>query len=270
MSGSEWFWWGGVFSASLIGSMHCVGMCGPLALLAADPQRMRRGWDAIAVYHGARIAVYGVLGAMVGLLGASLQWSGQWFGLQRLGAQLAGATMLLIGLAALARLAGGQSHQVLLPSYLQQWLAKAHAATKALPRKRRAAAVGALTGLLPCGWFYAFLLAAASTSSAWQGAWVMILFGMGAVPALSATVLGAQWITGRWRQAIPWVSALLVTFIGLDTLGRRAIADLGSLRPPDAVAVPVEGGEWMRIIETIDSENLPCCRPDGAENRGDR
>ncbi|MFN9562789.1 MAG: sulfite exporter TauE/SafE family protein [Pirellulaceae bacterium] len=270
MSGSDWFWWCGVFSASLIGSMHCVGMCGPLAVLAADPMRTRRGWDAIAVYHGARIAVYGLLGAVVGLLGASLQWSGQWFGLQRLGAQLAGATMLLIGLASLARLAGGQSHQVLLPSFLQSWLAKAHAATKALPRKRRAAAVGALTGLLPCGWLYAFLLAAASTSSAWQGAWVMMLFGLGAVPALSATVLGAQWITGRWRRAIPWVSALLVTFIGLDTLGRRAIADLGSLHSTNAVAAPLEGRELIRAIEKIDSENLPCCQPDGAANQVDR
>jgi sulfite exporter TauE/SafE len=207
---------------------------------------------------------------MVGLLGASLQWSGQWFGLQRLGAQLAGATMLLIGLAALARLAAGQGHRVLLPPIVQRWLARAHAATRALPRRRRAAAVGALTGLLPCGWLYAFLLAAASTSSAWQGAWVMILFGLGAVPALSATVLGTHWITGRWRPAIPWVSALLVTFIGLDTLGRRAIADLRSLHPTDAVAAPLEGRELIRVIEKIDSENLPCCQPNGVANRGDR
>jgi hypothetical protein len=66
------------------------------------------------------------------------------------------------------------------------------------------------------------------------------------------------------------VSALLVTFIGLDTLGRRAIADLGSLHPTDAVAAPLEGRELMRVIEKIDSENLPCCQPDGAAHRGDR
>jgi hypothetical protein len=98
----------------------------------------------------------------------------------------------------------------------------------------------------------------------------MMLFGLGAVPALSATVLGAQWITGRWRRAIPWVSALLVTFIGLDTLGRRAIADLGSLHSTNAVAAPLEGRELIRAIEKIDSENLPCCQPDGAANQVDR
>jgi hypothetical protein len=98
----------------------------------------------------------------------------------------------------------------------------------------------------------------------------MILFGLGAVPALSATVLGTHWITGRWRPAIPWVSALLVTFIGLDTLGRRAIADLRSLHPTDAVAAPLEGRELIRVIEKIDSENLPCCQPNGVANRGDR
>ncbi len=102
-----------VFLASLIGSVHCVGMCGPLAILAGSTHgTSQRRWGTIVAYHGGRVLSYGLAGAVVGGMGAGIEWTGDWVGAQQLAAKLAGGSMLVIGLLSLVRLMGGTSHSV--------------------------------------------------------------------------------------------------------------------------------------------------------------
>ena len=86
-----------VLAASVLGSLHCVGMCGGLIgfyASGATGQR-QRPWLAHGAYHLTRLAAYSTLGAVAGQLGAGLDLAGRGLGLAQLGALLAGAVMLV-------------------------------------------------------------------------------------------------------------------------------------------------------------------------------
>jgi uncharacterized protein len=194
------------------------------------------------------------LGLIAGVIGIGLQNTGALVGIQRAAARLAGGTMLIVGLVSLLHLLGGQQHRVLLPKRLQTWMHQGHLWARKQPPMKRAAVVGVLTSLLPCGWLYAFLLAAAATASAWQGALVMATFALGAVPALAVVSLGTDTIFKRFGKAIPILSAVLVTAIGAYTLTRRASLDVVAQGPSKA-GLPVEL-QIRQAAETVP----PCCQ----------
>ncbi len=94
-----------VFLASLIGSVHCVGMCGPLAILAGSTHgTSQRRWGTIVAYHGGRVVSYGLAGAVVVGDGGWDRVDWRLVGAQQLAAKLAGGSMLVIGLLSLVRL----------------------------------------------------------------------------------------------------------------------------------------------------------------------
>lgn len=251
-----------VFIASFCGSLHCVGMCGPLAVLAASRADGRSPrLSSVFAYHGSRTLAYSIAGLIVGLFGAGLQQTGSWLGAQRLAAQLAGGSMLVIGLLSLVRLMSGTPHALFLPKALQRKLAAGHAWARAQRPLVKASAVGFLTAVLPCGWLYAFLIVAAGTADPISGAAVMTVFSLGALPALSVTAIGTSWIAERFRPAIPWASALLVTAIGMVTLVSRSQIDLSGMQP---ISVATEPASLVSHVEKINAEPLPCCEATGA------
>lgn len=281
-----------VFIASLFGSLHCVGMCGPLAMLASSsvsPRGRQRAVyvPAVVTYHGSRIIAYGLLGAIAGLLGAGIQETGTLLGLQRLAARLAGGSMLVIGLLSITRLAGGTAHSALLPVWLQKRLSTGHQWARQQSPLVRAAAVGMLTAILPCGWLFAFVIVAAGTASPLDGATVMATFALGSVPALAGLAMSMTLLVGRFRRAIPWCSALLVTFVGAMTLLERSQVNLEPMMarnapaPTDTLnnsARPIEAqvhngpqfgsSGYVALIEQVDQveqKKLPCC--EAAEKR---
>ncbi len=252
-----------VFFASVLGSMHCVGMCGPLAILASSSKASGlRRLHGLLAYHGGRIVAYSVLGWMVGAIGMGVHQTGNWMGLQRLATQLAGGSMLVIGLLSIVRLVGGAQQHIWLPKKLQSTLAQGHAWARQQPPLRRAASVGMLTAILPCGWLYAFLLVAAGTANPLQGSLVMAVFGLGSVPALVGFVSGAQVLAGRFRRAIPWCSAILVTLVGFSTLAFRSHVDLSQMS--DRASNTSQ--HLIDHVLAMDPEELPCCDP---KARGD-
>ncbi|MCC6510999.1 MAG: sulfite exporter TauE/SafE family protein [Pirellulaceae bacterium] len=242
---------GTVFVASLFGSLHCVGMCGPLALLASSsvsPQhRHQRSVHvgAVVAYHGSRIVAYALAGAIVGLLGAGIQHTGSWLGLQRLAASLAGGSMLVIGLLGIVRLASGTAHAALLPKWLQRRLASGHAWARRQPPLARAASIGLLTAILPCGWLFAFLIVAAGTARPLEGALVMAVFALGAIPALAGMALSMTLLIGRFRTIVPWCSAVLVTIVGAVTLLERSQIDLEPMMTAAAANSSTSGSSQL-------------------------
>lgn len=251
-----------VFVASLFGSMHCVGMCGPLAVLASSRgvasgrSRARSQLAAVAAYHGSRVIAYAAAGCVAGALGAGVQHTGAFLGMQRLAAQLAGGSMLVIGLLGLVRLASGASHAAMLPRWLQKRLGQAHVWARRQPPLRRAATIGMLTAILPCGWLFAFLIVAAGTAEPVTAALVMATFALGAVPALTVTALSVTMLAGRFRRAVPWCSAVLITAVGAATLLHRSQIHLESMHQSIANHSPTT---LVSKVDAIDHNNLPCC-----------
>ncbi|HKO90750.1 MAG TPA: sulfite exporter TauE/SafE family protein, partial [Polyangiaceae bacterium] len=88
-----------IVAASLLGSLHCVGMCGGLIGFYASgaAAERQRPWLAHAAYHLTRLAAYAALGALAGQFGAALDLAGQGWGLGHFGALLAGGVMLVWG-----------------------------------------------------------------------------------------------------------------------------------------------------------------------------
>lgn len=261
-----------VFIASLFGSLHCVGMCGPLAMLASSSVHPRHRQQrsvhvpAVVAYHLSRVLSYALMGAMAGLLGAGIQETGSLLGLQRLAARLAGGSMLVIGLLGIVRLASGTSHAALLPKWLQKRLAAGHAWARTQSPLLRASAIGLLTAILPCGWLFAFVIVAAGTAQPLTGALVMAVFALGSVPALAGMALSMTLLVGRFRRAIPWCSAVLVTFVGAVTLLERSQVKLEPLMAQgvqnereDGLGRPSYVGLTSEV-EAIDHKVLPCCQ----------
>lgn len=257
-----------VFVASLLGSMHCVGMCGPLAVMAGgvDTQGRSRSWISWVAYHFGRLVAYSLLGAIAGWLGATLQETGSYLGWQQTATKIAGGSMLVIGLLTLLHLMQGTSHRLWIPKRVQTWLHVGHQWARKQPPVRRAITIGMLTAILPCGWLYSFLLVAAGTAHGGQGALVMATFSLGSVPALVGLVATTKWLVGGWQSAIPWFSAILVTLVGGYTMLQRSTIDLSSLNTASAVSAETS---LVEHIEELPKKRLPCCEPKTDEAKVD-
>ncbi len=187
-------------AAGLVGSLHCMGMCGGFAIACGGSVRETFLWNA------GRITTYAVLGALAGALGGIIPGP----------AWVAGAVSFALILWFSLALAG------LAPEPTAHIPGIQKLATRAAQGDGRAArfTFGLANGLLPCGLVYAALaIPVASGSAAW-GAAAMVAFGLGTTPALSALALGARKIATRsiWaRRAL----ALGVLLAGLWSVGMR-------------------------------------------------
>ncbi len=204
-----------VFVASLLGSAHCAGMCGGFVCAYAPGATAR----AHVAYHGMRLAAYLTLGVAAGLVGVGVTQAGRFVAVQQGAALVAGALMVLWGLAAILRARG-------LPALGRAAPAPPRTALQQLTRRAsgwspsgRAAMFGGITALLPCGWLYAFVVTAAGTGSVPRATLVMAVFWLGSVPALLAVAGGAHRLTARWRAQIPLVTAMSIVLMGVLTIG---------------------------------------------------
>ncbi|MBO0949407.1 sulfite exporter TauE/SafE family protein [Fibrella forsythiae] len=162
-------------TTGLVGSLHCVGMCGPLAMalpVGRLPQSQRA--FGTGTYHLARLTAYAVLGTLLGSVGQGLLL----LGLQR--PISIGAGLFLLVWTLLARGKFGS----LTAANPMRWLVGPMSRFLQRPSWRSFAALGFLNGLLPCGFVYVALAGAISTGNAFQSAAYMVVFGVGTVPAL--------------------------------------------------------------------------------------
>ena len=189
-----------VFMASLVGSLHCVGMCGGLVAFVAGAEN--RG-GVHATYHLSRAATYTLLGVIAGAVGAAVDFSGSALGLGRTAVVLAGLTMVAFGLLAMARNFGVRLPATRMPRLMSNGLARGHRFAAGRGPIYRAGLVGSLTAALPCGWLYAFVLTAATTSHPVSGGMVMLAFWLGTVPVLLGVGWGAQQLAAPLAKHLP-------------------------------------------------------------------
>ena len=216
------------FILGLVGSLHCAGMCGPLALALPGG---RSGGASFLIgrlnYNLGRLVAYGALGALFGLVGQTLALAG----LQRwlsLGAGVA----LLAGLI-------GSSRYVLARPVVQTvaWLKTGFA--RLLQRRSLSAllCLGVLNGFLPCGLVYAACAGAVASGGLVSGIEYMVIFGAGTIPMmLGIGLAGHKLQMGlrlRFQKLVPVflvvLSALLILrglslgipYLGPDLSGGR-------------------------------------------------
>jgi sulfite exporter TauE/SafE len=229
-----------VLTASLLGSLHCAGMCGGfVAFYAGDPGR--RGERARAAghlaYSAGRLVAYASLGALAGALGAALDATGSLVGVQRAAAVLAGALIVLWGVAALLATRGFRVPRLAAPPLLHGLVSRGIARVAARPPATRALAIGLLTGCLPCGWLYAFVVTAAGTGSAPAGAALMAVFWLGTLPVMVSLGLGLSALAGPLRRHVPAACALAMIVVGLLAVAGR-VRPIDPPAPSQAVASP--------------------------------
>lgn len=249
---------GAVFIASLLGSMHCAGMCGAFLAFAVSPpgvQPLAGRWRLIAAYNSGRLATYLALGAISGAVGAAVDLGGAAAGVQRIAAALAGTLMAAFGLVAILRLRSLRIPRLPVPRPLVRLAQRGHAAAAPWPPLTRSLATGLLTTLLPCGWLYAFAVTAAGTGDPTRGAATMAVFWAGTLPVMAGLGVAAQRATGALRKHLPMATSVLLVVVGLGTLFSRVggPAMAGSMAP---AAEPREEGARLRAVDHAD---LPCC-----------
>jgi hypothetical protein len=254
-----------VFLASLTGSLHCAGMCGPFALMAGlcggtgcegKPQPSARWWPTTC-YHLGRLASYVAVGAIAGSLGAAVDLGGAWAGWQRAATWLAGLLMVGVGLVSLARQAGWLRHVSPAGGFATRLIQPLLRRATQLSPVWRAAGIGLLTVLMPCGWLYVFAISAAATGSPIWGAATMLVFWSGTVPVLAALVLGLGSASSRLRLNVAALTPLLVIGLGVYTALWRAPVVLGGPDGPP-VAATLTGATAQ--LDHATHEPLPCCQ----------
>lgn len=267
-----------VLTASLLGSMHCVGMCGPLAIWASGAgASLPRStvWFASSLYHLGRLITYLIAGTIAGAIGGFVELGGNAIGVQVAAARVVGVVMVGIGAWKLWRLYFG--HQISAVggsgSRIGGLLVRLRPLIFRLPPGGRALATGLLTTLLPCGWLYLFALVAAGTGRPVLGTLVMLAFWIGTVPALVSLVAGTQLLSRRFTRAVPIGAAVLLIVTGCFTAGGRGFAGLTSLawindpavRAFDPEQEGVADGVMVgTIVQQLREQDLPCCTGSGS------
>lgn len=232
-----------VFLASLLGSLHCVGMCGAfMAVVVGDSKSLA----AQVGYHGGRLVSYLTLGMIAGAAGQSVNLAGKLAGLQPIALSLSAIAIVVMGTLTWLRLCGWQWRGVRGPTWVKKITAAGYRIAMRRPPLQRALSVGLLTTLLPCGWLWTFLLTAAGTAKPMMAAMTMMVFWLGTLPVMATLGVGLRGVLGRAQRRVPTFTCAAMIGVGLLTLvGRSHLNPLA----------------WAAWSETQHASNPPCCEP---------
>lgn len=189
----------------LLGSFHCVGMCGPIAL--ATPTIGAGLWGRMGsklFYHLGRVATYSLLGGLFGAFGMGLKLAG----LQQSISIAAGMAIIigtLLSAGWLGRLAGDPLSRI-----------KGNIIADLFQRKTYTSLllIGMLNGLLPCGFVYIGLIGSIAVQHVWEGAAFMAMFGIGTIPLMFGVSVVGQFINGSVRNRMNKLMPYFAVFIG--------------------------------------------------------
>lgn len=167
---------GAALVAGLVTSLHCAGMCGPLACLLGPVRGERADATTVnATYQLSRVTGYTLLGAVAGAIGGvpATFLSGA---MARVFPWLLVVFFVMVAL----RL----DHRLPRLAWFSRMQLRVQARLRGKPRTLVAAVMGGLTPLLPCGPLYFLVALSAMSGSAARGAEFMLAFGLGTVPLL--------------------------------------------------------------------------------------
>ncbi len=198
------------FILGLMGSLHCVGMCGPIAfMLPVDRNSKVKKIIQIFIYHFGRLLSYGLIGLVFGFLGKSLYV----FGIQQSLSIVIGAIMIIIVLIPVKIL---NKYNISKPVY--KIISKVKSRLGKELKKRTPdtfLTIGFLNGFLPCGLVYMALFGAIAMGNAAEGSLYMILFGLGTIPLMTTAVYFGGMLKGMAKKKVQQLIPFFVIIIGI-------------------------------------------------------
>jgi len=194
----------------LLGSFHCVGMCGPIAfMLPVDRSNSFRKVSQILTYHIGRLLAYALIGLSFGFIGKSFYI----FGIQQQLSIVIGVLMIVIVLIPVQTF---NKYNFSKPLY--RLISKVKSLLgKALKKKTADTflTIGFLNGFLPCGLVYMAVFASLTMSSALESSLYMMLFGLGTIPLMTTAIYLGKFLNTTVKQRIQKAIPVFVVIIGL-------------------------------------------------------
>ncbi|MCM0611700.1 sulfite exporter TauE/SafE family protein [Marinobacter sediminum] len=214
------------FLIGLLGSTHCLGMCGGISASLSMALPVGRGFRfrqtlMLLAFNFGRIASYALIAALVALLSTSA--ASQWADLGLVLRSIAGLLLIFMGLSM------GQWWQGI--RYVEKlgapvWKRLSPLTRRFLPVNHvgQALALGILWGWLPCGLIYSTLGWAALQPTVGSASLTMVFFGLGTLPSMLATGYAANWVRGLQSHSfVRKVTGGLLILFGLWTMPLRAL-----------------------------------------------
>ncbi len=208
------------FILGLFGSLHCVGMCGPIVL--ALPLTTRDKSKVIlqsTIYHAGRILTYAILGAILGSLG----WMISLAGFQKILTIGLGITLILSAVFSFS--IERQFVRKGIFVNMVAWIKSRFSKLLVVSGASSAFKLGMLNGILPCGLVYIALAGAVTTGGSSSGAFYMSAFGFGTLPMLLAVMIIGNVHKQKVFRFRKWIPVILVLF-GMLLIFRGMIADM--------------------------------------------
>lgn len=201
------------FLLGFFGSLHCIGMCGPLAL-AVHKAKDHRSWAALGgslFYNSGRTLGYVVLGLLFGLVGSIAAFSGA----QRILSIALGIMMVLFFL-----FSTNPDALIARSPLLKKMYSKVTMALGNLLKKSKKVPVfylGLINGFLPCGLVYLAIAGAISLGNIYGSMGFMLFFGLGTFPGMVGVVVAHDTVSQRWRVSLtklyPYISLVLGIYL---------------------------------------------------------
>jgi sulfite exporter TauE/SafE len=212
-----------LFLLGLLGTGHCIGMCGPLVL--AFPGRTGKFMPHL-LYHAGRIMTYVLIGALMGAAGTGLTLLSKNTGADPLHLMariqiglslLAGGFLLYFGLTQLGILKESEWLVVASPAKIPGYR-KVIRAAFLKGANAEMLLTGLIMGFLPCGLSYAAFSRALATADPWIGSTFLLVFGLGTLPGLLLIGSGAAALARRYRRHLDIFAGILMVGMGLSLI----------------------------------------------------
>lgn len=194
----------------LLGSFHCIGMCGPIAfMLPVDRTHTFKKVSQITGYHIGRLLAYAIIGLCFGLIGKGLNM----FGLQQYLSIAVGVLMIVVILIPTQTF---NTYNLSKPVF--RFISKIKTELgKALKKKSADTflTIGFLNGFLPCGMVYMAVFASLAIGNAWESSLYMMLFGLGTIPLMTTAIYFGTFLNVTVKKRIQKAIPVFVIIIGL-------------------------------------------------------
>lgn len=214
-------WYISAITLGLLSSLHCAGMCGPIAMmLPADNRTLSTAVRGRLVYNIGRVATYLLIGVIAGFLGFAIAIQG----FQRELSMMAGLVILISLLISF-----NNKGKLFFYRWSQVIATPIRKPLKKLFASKNISAlflIGVLNGLLPCGFVYVSAACATATGSIYTASLFMLLFGVGTFPVMMAISLLSQFTGTRFRKVYARVSPIAMALLALMLVARGAFISL--------------------------------------------
>jgi hypothetical protein len=229
----------------LIGSLHCAGMCGPIAIaLPLAKESWLKKISGGLLYNFGRILTYGVLGGLFGLLGRGIKLAG----LQQWASIAIGIIMILSVLFPFIF-----REKIKIDSLFSGYASRLTGGFRKLFTRDSLGSlfmVGLLNGLLPCGLVYVAIAGAINTNDVLKGVAFMMLFGLGTAPMLLGISLAGNMIGMGLKKRISKVVPAFIVMLGIIFILRGMSLGIPYISPKTE---KLEVKKEMKVGE-------PCCK----------